>query len=441
VAGDEQAAFVADPSDGPGVTVGDCEVAVVASGGDPVAEPDPLTTARERLTSSRTRLLTSAVAAVANGCVECADLVAGVGDDELVAVGADRGQGCRAFDLAGMDDDLAAFEKRVEDLTRPLTGPHQQAEVGVRGIAEPMDRLELVVRFGSHPACGEVEDAATADGRELVSVAEERDGGVRSVGDGEQRPGGVLVEHAGLLDEEYVAEDQARAGLGGRVGPRPVTVLVPAVAVLVDEPSGGEGVGADLLLCCLGGLEGGRDDHESTVGVVEYVARGGEGGGLSGAGCALDHEKAGVAGKGCDDASLRGVEMVDVTEPDRVSDRSRGAGGDAVDQVRFHAEHTHGRQAADVLGDVASFQQRHASCSGTVSDVLDQLVPDGSLGDNADGGDQSFDLTADVGCVPCRPPGAESGEHEVGGDVAVDPADLEARLGRRAGRWRQAEVA
>ena len=124
-----------------------------------------------------TRLLTSRrCAAVADRCVECADLVAGVGDDELVAVGADRGQGCRAFDLAGMDDDLAAFEKGVEDLTRPLTSPHEQAEVGVRGIAEPVDRLELVVRFGSHPACGEVEDAAAADGRELVAVAEERDG-------------------------------------------------------------------------------------------------------------------------------------------------------------------------------------------------------------------------------------------------------------------------
>ncbi|GAA4747802.1 hypothetical protein GCM10023350_35880 [Nocardioides endophyticus] len=91
-----------------------------------------------------------------------------VSDDELVAVAADRGQGRGAFDLAGMDDNLATFEKGVEDLTSTLTGSHEQAEVGVRRIAEPADRLELVVRFGSHPACGEVEGATAADGGELL---------------------------------------------------------------------------------------------------------------------------------------------------------------------------------------------------------------------------------------------------------------------------------
>ena len=92
------------------------------------------------------------MAAVADGCVERGDLVAGVGDDELVTVmrtvGADGGQGCGAFDLAGMEDDLAAVEEGVEDLTRALTSAHEQAEVGVRGVAEPVHRLELVVRFG-----------------------------------------------------------------------------------------------------------------------------------------------------------------------------------------------------------------------------------------------------------------------------------------------------
>ncbi len=114
--------------------------------------------------------------------------------------------------------------------------------------------------------------------------------------------------------------------------------------------------------------------------------------------------------------------------------RSCGACRDAVDQVGLDGEHSLGRQAADVLGDVISFQQRHAPRAGTVGDVLDQLVPDGSLGDHADGGDQSFGFAADVGRVPRRPLRAESGEHEVGGDVAVDPADLEARLGHGVGR-------
>jgi len=53
------------------------------------------------------------MAAVADGCVERTDLVAGVGDDELVTVGADGGEGCCAFDLTGMDGDLA----------RPGAGP------------------------------------------------------------------------------------------------------------------------------------------------------------------------------------------------------------------------------------------------------------------------------------------------------------------------------
>jgi hypothetical protein len=94
-----------------------------------------------------------------------------------------------------------------------------------------------------------------------------------------------------------------------------------------------------------------------------------------------------------------------------------------------------------VLGDVTSVQQRHAPCPGTAGDVFDQLVPDRSFGDDPDGGDQSFGLATDVGCVPRRPLGAEPGEHEVGGDLAVDPTDLETRLCRAGGRWGEAEDA
>ncbi len=177
---DQDAAVVADPGHGPGVAVGHPEVAVVAAGGDSVAETDSLTTARDGLTRPHTSLLTSApsaltdrytstVAAVADGCVERPDLVAGVGDDEQVTlmstVGADGGQGRGALDLAGMANDLAACMQLVEDLTGTLPSAHEQAEVGVRGIAEPVHRLELVVRCGSHPACGEVEDAAATHRR------------------------------------------------------------------------------------------------------------------------------------------------------------------------------------------------------------------------------------------------------------------------------------
>ena len=42
-AGDGEAAVGADAGDGPGVAVGDVEVAVVAAGRDPVADPDLFT--------------------------------------------------------------------------------------------------------------------------------------------------------------------------------------------------------------------------------------------------------------------------------------------------------------------------------------------------------------------------------------------------------------
>jgi hypothetical protein len=93
-------------------------------------------------------------------------------------------------------------------------------------------------------------DAAAADGGQLVPVAEERDGGVGSVGDCEESAGGVLVEHAGFVDEQDVAGQQPSAGLRVGLDARPVTVLVPPEAVLVDEPRRGERVGADLLVRC-----------------------------------------------------------------------------------------------------------------------------------------------------------------------------------------------
>ena len=209
-AGDDEAAVVADAGNRPDVAVGDAEVAVVAAGCDAITEADPLTKAGDGLTIS----LTSVVAAVADGCVDGSDLLAGVGDDQLVTGCADVGECVGALDLAGVDDDLVARSKSVEDLTGTLTFAHEQAEVGVRRVGEAVHRLELEVRLGPHPPCGEVEYPAAADGGQLVTVPEQRDGRVGSVGDREQRAGGVLVEHAGLVDQEYVAGQQPCAGVG-----------------------------------------------------------------------------------------------------------------------------------------------------------------------------------------------------------------------------------
>ena len=61
-----------------------------------------------------------------------------------------------------------------------------------------------------------VQDAAAADRGELVPVTDERDPGAGLVGDVEQRPGGVLVEHPGLIDQQQVAGQQPRAAIGLR---------------------------------------------------------------------------------------------------------------------------------------------------------------------------------------------------------------------------------
>ncbi|GAA1506099.1 hypothetical protein GCM10009788_07320 [Nocardioides humi] len=100
-----------------------------------------------------------------------------------------------------------------------------------------------------------------------------------------------------------------------------MTVLVPSKAMLVDEPGGGERIGADLLLRGLRGLQGRRDNDESSVLPVEGTACGGEGGGLAGAGRAFDNEYACVAGQSSHDVPLRGAEMVGSSDAGFSSDR------------------------------------------------------------------------------------------------------------------------
>jgi hypothetical protein len=80
------------------------------------------------------------VAAVADGCVERSDLVARVGDDQLVTLvstlGADRGQG--AADLGGVQDDLAALVEGVEDLTR-FTDPTYATSASSCALVSDLD--------------------------------------------------------------------------------------------------------------------------------------------------------------------------------------------------------------------------------------------------------------------------------------------------------------
>ena len=74
------AAVVCDAGDGPGVAVGDAEVAVVASGGDPVADADPLTRRGDDGSSEPRPCL---MRTWCDAAVDLRDLLAGVGDDQL----------------------------------------------------------------------------------------------------------------------------------------------------------------------------------------------------------------------------------------------------------------------------------------------------------------------------------------------------------------------
>jgi len=262
---DEEAAVVSHSGDRPGVSVRDPEIAIVATGGDAVAEPDPLPTSRHGTTID---FVVPIHPAVPDRGVERADLFASVGDDESVGLGQYGG----ALDLGGVDDDLSSLHKGIEDGPGSRAGPHEETELGIRAVAEAVHGLELEMGLGAHPPSGEVEHPAATYSRELVAVTEEGDSRVCPVGDVEQGAGGVLVEHAGLVDEQYVAgrESPERWDLVARdVDAAPAAVLVPTVAVLVNERGGGERGGANLLAGDFGRLQRRSDDDQATVHLLE----------------------------------------------------------------------------------------------------------------------------------------------------------------------------
>ncbi len=163
------------------------------------------------------------------------------------------------LDLAGVHDHEPAAHQLVEHLTSSLTTAHPQRQVGVVRIGEPTDTLELDHAAGC-VAGREVEHSPASDGGELVAVADQRHASAGGVGELEERPGGVLVEHPGLVDDQDGTAVQPWR-IGRRCHPSPATVLVPAVAVLVQQPRHRVRCRADLTGRDLGGLPGRRDDQ------------------------------------------------------------------------------------------------------------------------------------------------------------------------------------
>lgn len=113
------------------------------------------------------------------------DLLAGVGDDEVAAGGVDR-EHLLPFDVTRAQDDLPAPHQFVEHVTGPRAAPHPQGQVGVGGVGEPVDVVEFADPVGG-VADGEVEDAAAADGGELVPVADQQHPDLHFVSQAQQR--------------------------------------------------------------------------------------------------------------------------------------------------------------------------------------------------------------------------------------------------------------
>ena len=141
-----------------------------------IRSPTPSRSPAAVVTAPAATGLAGGEALVADRGVEGGDLLAGVRDDRSV----DVGEGGEAFDLGGVDEDQPTRVQRVEDLAGALPGAHQQRQVGVLGVGEPVHGLQLEAGLGACPAGGVVEHAAAADGGELVPVTDERDPGAWS---------------------------------------------------------------------------------------------------------------------------------------------------------------------------------------------------------------------------------------------------------------------
>ena len=75
-----------------------------------------------------------------------------------------------------------------------------------------------------------------------------------------------------------------------------------------------------------------------------------------------------------------------------------------------------------MFGHVVAVQQGRAGGDGPGGEVFGKLDPDRGVGDEPGLRDPVFDLTADVGGVPRRPPHAQPGHHQLDGLVPVQRA-------------------
>ena len=288
-----------------------------------------------------------------------------------------------------------------------------------------------------------IEHATTPDSVELVAVTNECDPCTGLVGDGQERSGGVLVEHSGLVDEEEVPGPEIGRSPGLRVWfAGPVPISVPTPAVLVDQPSGGVACGAGLGGGDLGCLQRGRDHHQPTLLPSQHLLGGAQGRRLSGPGGAFDHDQCSATGQDADHRGLGRVHPHQATpaQPDYVSGLRRSS-RDPGDEIRLDLENLRRGKGTDVLGHTGSGQKRDAPCRRPCGDVLGQLGPRPSASEEAGLREEDLGPPADVGGVPGRPLRPKDGHDQLCGRVEVDPSRPCPSQSHRTGRVAVAELA
>ncbi len=108
---------------------------------------------------------------------------------------------CSTASSIGPSCDARSLFTLADLISGPRALPLQPNSVGAD---EAVQHVEGQVGCRVDLAGGQVQDAAAADGGQLVPVAKQRQADLALVGDGQQRTGGVLVEHPGLVDDQPV---------------------------------------------------------------------------------------------------------------------------------------------------------------------------------------------------------------------------------------------
>nr|WP_258185931.1 hypothetical protein [Microbacterium sp. PAMC22086] len=214
--------------DGPGVAVRVTQVFVVAAGHDAVADTDVQAVAAGDLNGRCAGVAGAGARVLGKGVQLCRGVVGG-DDDGSAGFGlADdvRADRCPGFRVGGVDGDVASFVQLVEELPGLVMVAHRDRQLRVLLVIEAVEVREIYGARGRRN--GKVEDTAATDSRQLCAVADERGTSPCLISDRDERMGRILVEHAGLVDD-----DPGRC----RLSPPPVQALAISMSFMAEQAS------------------------------------------------------------------------------------------------------------------------------------------------------------------------------------------------------------